>query len=73
MQYIALFLLLRGHHSVGHAIGYWVLLCLLYQIVLGCFMGALVGLMARKLLKFSKRRELIDRESMVSGRAEWKD
>lgn len=29
-------------------------------------MGAIVGIIARKLLKFSKRRELIDRESMVS-------
>ncbi|GAA6037492.1 hypothetical protein JCM8097_008215 [Rhodosporidiobolus ruineniae] len=64
--YLALFLLLRDHHSVGHAIGYWVLLCLLYQIVLGCIIGAVVGVAARKILKFSKRRELIDRESMVA-------
>ncbi|GAA5973897.1 hypothetical protein JCM11641_001205 [Rhodosporidiobolus odoratus] len=64
--YLALFLLLRDHHSVGHAIGYWVLLCLLYQIVLGCIIGAAVGVAARKILKFAKRRELIDRESMVA-------
>lgn len=57
---------MRGTHSIGHAIGYWFLLCLFYQIVLGCIMGAVVGILARKLLKFSKRRELIDRESMVS-------
>ncbi|GAA5876841.1 hypothetical protein JCM8547_002405 [Rhodosporidiobolus lusitaniae] len=64
--YLALFLLLRNHHSVGHAIGYWFLLCLLYQIVLGCIIGAVIGVAARKALKFSKRRELIDRESMVA-------
>ncbi|GAA5913902.1 hypothetical protein JCM6882_004391 [Rhodosporidiobolus microsporus] len=64
--YLALFLLLRNHHSVGETIGWWVLLVLLYQIVLGCFIGALIGVVARKILKFSKRRELIDRESMVA-------
>ncbi|GAA5830141.1 hypothetical protein JCM11251_006892 [Rhodosporidiobolus azoricus] len=64
--YLALFLLLRNDHSVGETIGWWVLLVLLYQIVLGCFIGALIGVIARKILKFSKRRELIDRESMVA-------
>ncbi|GAA5872541.1 hypothetical protein JCM1840_004833 [Sporobolomyces johnsonii] len=64
--YLALFLLLRDHHSVGTSIGYWVLLVLLYQIILGCIIGAAVGIVARKVLKFSKRRELIDRESMVA-------
>ncbi|SCV74667.1 BQ2448_7696 [Microbotryum intermedium] len=66
LQYLALFLLLRGHHTIGESIGWWVLLVLLYQIVLGCVIGAVVGIAARKLLKFSKRRELIDRESMVA-------
>ncbi|KPV73271.1 uncharacterized protein RHOBADRAFT_29016, partial [Rhodotorula graminis WP1] len=64
--YLALFLLLRGEHSVGSAIGYWIVLVLLYQIVLGIIIGAAVGIIARKILKFSKRRELIDRESMVA-------
>ncbi|GAA5822504.1 hypothetical protein JCM3770_002440 [Rhodotorula araucariae] len=64
--YLALFLLLRGDHSVGSAIGYWIVLVLLYQIVLGIIIGAAVGIIARKILKFSKRRELIDRESMVA-------
>lgn len=64
--YLALFLLLRGTHSVGESIGYWILLVLLYQIMLGIIIGAVVGIVARKMLKFSKRRELIDRESMVA-------
>ncbi|GAA5888311.1 hypothetical protein JCM16303_004202 [Sporobolomyces ruberrimus] len=64
--YLALFLLLRGTHSVGESIGYWILLVLLYQIILGIIIGAVVGIVARKMLKFSKRRELIDRESMVA-------
>ncbi|GAA5820293.1 hypothetical protein JCM10212_005861 [Sporobolomyces blumeae] len=64
--YLALFLLLRGTHSVGESVGYWILLVLLYQILLGIIIGAVVGIVARKMLKFSKRRELIDRESMVA-------
>ncbi|KAK4702140.1 sodium/hydrogen antiporter, partial [Phenoliferia sp. Uapishka_3] len=64
--YLALFLLMRQEHSVGTTIGYWILLVILYQIILGIFIGAIVGIAARKLLKFSKRRELIDRESMVA-------
>ncbi|KAM0751845.1 hypothetical protein T439DRAFT_220492 [Meredithblackwellia eburnea MCA 4105] len=64
--YLALFLLLRGHHSIGDTIGWWIVLVILYQIILGIFIGAMVGIIARKLLKFSKRRELIDRESMVA-------
>ncbi|KAM0789708.1 hypothetical protein ACM66B_006567 [Microbotryomycetes sp. NB124-2] len=64
--YLALFLLMREDRSVGKAIGSWIYLVLLYQIVLGTIIGAVIGIIARKLLKFSKRRELIDRESMVA-------
>lgn len=38
----------------------------MYQILLGIIIGAGVGIAARKVLKFSKRRSLIDRESMVA-------
>lgn len=61
-----MFLVLREGESVGASIGWWILLVCLYQIVLGVIIGALVGIAARKLLKFSKRRSLIDRESMVA-------
>lgn len=64
--YLALFLLLRDYHTPGEAVGYWFLLVILYQIVLGISIGAVIGIIARKLLKFSKRRKLIDRESMVA-------
>lgn len=65
-QYIALFLLLRGEHSVGQAIGWWFVLVVLYQIILGCAIGAVIGVIARKLLKYSKRRGLIDRGAFIS-------
>ncbi|GAA97135.1 uncharacterized protein L969DRAFT_16972 [Mixia osmundae IAM 14324] len=64
--YLAMFLLLREESSVGHSIGEWILTVVLYQIVLGVVMGAAIGIIARKLMKFSKRRNLIDRESMVA-------
>merc|ERR1711939_535224 len=64
--YLALFLLFREERSVGNAIGMWVALVILYQIVLGIIIGVIVGVSARKVLKFAKRRSLIDRESMVA-------
>lgn len=57
---------MREERGIGFTVGYWVLLILLYQIVLGIVIGAAVGILARKTLKFSKRRKLIDKESMVS-------
>ena len=64
--YLALFLLYRGDYSIGHAVGMWIVLVVLYQIILGVIIGSLTGIVARKVLKFAKRRALIDRESMVA-------
>ena len=64
--YLALFLIFRQEHNVGEAIGWWIVLVILYQIILGTLIGAGVGIIARKMLKFAKRRALIDRESMVA-------
>lgn len=64
--YLAMFLIFREDHSIGQAIGWWVVLVIMYQILLGVFIGAMTGIVARKVLKFSKRRSLIDRESMVA-------
>jgi len=64
--YFALFWILRGADPAGTAIGWWIVLVVLYQILFGICIGAFVGIMARKLLKFSKYRSLIDRESMVA-------
>ncbi|WWC99766.1 hypothetical protein V866_006671 [Kwoniella sp. B9012] len=53
-------------HSIGGAIGEWFYNILFYQIILSCLIGAAVGLIARKLLKFAKQRQLIDHESFLS-------
>lgn len=64
--YLAMFILLRSKdHSVGHAIGSWAIFILLYHILLAIIMGAVIGFFARILLRFCKRRLLMDNESMV--------
>lgn len=57
--YLALFLLLREEKSVGEAVGLWVALVLLYQIVLGIVIGASVGIVC--VLQSIARRLLICR------------
>jgi NhaP-type Na+/H+ or K+/H+ antiporter len=64
--YLSIFLLLRGDDSVGKTVGKWVYLVILYQIILGTAIGAVIGVLARKGMKFAKRRQIIDRESMVA-------
>lgn len=64
--YFAIFWSIRGEESIGHAVGWWVALILLYQIVLGIIIGSVVGIVARKGMKYAKYHDLIDRESMVA-------
>jgi NhaP-type Na+/H+ or K+/H+ antiporter len=37
-----------------------------YEVILGTIIGALLGYTARKVMKFSERRKLIDRQSFVA-------
>jgi len=39
---------------------------LAYQIVFGTILGALIGWAARKVMRFSERKKLVDRESFVA-------
>lgn len=61
-----MFFVLREEKGVGEVIGQWIYLIAIYQVIVGSVFGAIVGVLARKMLKFSKRRSLIDRESMVA-------
>ncbi|WAQ87901.1 hypothetical protein PtA15_9A25 [Puccinia triticina] len=58
LLYLAVFLLLRNNYSL--------LLGVLYHITVGIIMGVVTGMIARHTLKFCKRKELIDKESMVA-------
>ncbi|WVQ96326.1 hypothetical protein IAU59_003430 [Kwoniella sp. CBS 9459] len=62
--YIALYLLLDK--SPGHAVGEWFYMTWLYEIVLGCVIGGLLGFVARKFMKFAERKRLVDRQSYVA-------
>ncbi|RUP50487.1 Sodium/hydrogen exchanger family-domain-containing protein, partial [Jimgerdemannia flammicorona] len=62
--YIALFFL-REPDSPGGNIGRWFYLTWLYQILLSCVIGAVVGYLARKVLQLSEQRKLIDKPSFL--------
>ncbi|KZW00958.1 hypothetical protein EXIGLDRAFT_666780 [Exidia glandulosa HHB12029] len=62
--FIALYLTLDA--SPKHAVRDWFLITWLYQIVLSCVFGALIGFLFRYLMRFCERKELIDRQSYVA-------
>ncbi|KAI9361356.1 Sodium/hydrogen exchanger family-domain-containing protein [Pilaira anomala] len=61
--FFALFLI--SEPNVGTAIGKWVYITLLFQIVLSCIIGLVVGFIARKILQWSERNHLIDKPSFL--------
>ncbi|GAA5813344.1 hypothetical protein MFLAVUS_006821 [Mucor flavus] len=61
--FFALFLI--SEPQVGTAIGKWVYITLLFQIVLSCIIGLVVGFVARKILQWSERHHLIDKPSFL--------
>ncbi|KAI8335698.1 Sodium/hydrogen exchanger family-domain-containing protein [Chlamydoabsidia padenii] len=62
--FLAIFLI--NEDSVGSAIGKWVYITLLFQILLSCVIGAVVGWVACKVLQWSERKHLIDKPSFLS-------
>jgi NhaP-type Na+/H+ or K+/H+ antiporter len=61
--FLALFLI--SEPNVGTAIGKWIYITLLFQIVLSCIIGLVVGWVARKILQWSERNHLIDKPSFL--------
>ncbi|KAJ3541827.1 hypothetical protein NM688_g6037 [Phlebia brevispora] len=61
---ISLYLTLEA--STGTAIAKWFLIGWLYQVILGVILGAVMGLLFSKFMKFSYRKGFIDRESYVA-------
>lgn len=62
--YIALFLTLD--RSAGHAVGEWFYYTWVYEIIMGTLIGALLGWVVRKVMQFSERKKIIDRQSFVA-------
>ncbi|KIY51879.1 hypothetical protein FISHEDRAFT_56351 [Fistulina hepatica ATCC 64428] len=52
--------------SVRAAVGKWFLVGLLYEVILGIMLGAVIGLLFSYLMKFAHRKGFIDRESYVA-------
>ncbi|ETS60802.1 hypothetical protein PaG_04714 [Moesziomyces aphidis] len=63
--YLALYLT-QNRDNPKHAIAEWFYETWAYEIILGTILGALIGYLARKFMRFSERNKLIDRESFVA-------
>jgi len=61
--FLAVYLL--SEDSVGAAIGKWFYLTWLFQILLSCVIGLVVGYVARKILQWSERHHYIDKPSFL--------
>ncbi|KAI8882354.1 hypothetical protein K501DRAFT_221365 [Backusella circina FSU 941] len=61
--FLALFLI--SEPNAGTAIGKWVYTTCLFQILLSCVIGLVVGWVARKILQWSERNHLIDKPSFL--------
>lgn len=64
--YLALFLTVHRDNT-RTAIAQWFYDALAYQIIFGTILGALIGWTARKAMRFSERKRLVDRESFVAS------
>ncbi|KAI8062124.1 Cation/H+ exchanger, partial [Gongronella butleri] len=62
--FLAIFLI--GEDTVGVAVGKWIYVTCLFQIVLSCVIGVVVGYLARKILQWSEKHHLIDKPSFLS-------
>ncbi|KAI7886866.1 Sodium/hydrogen exchanger family-domain-containing protein [Mucor mucedo] len=62
--FLAIFLI--AEDDIGTAIGKWIYITCLFQIVLSCIIGVVVGYVARKVLQWSERHHLIDKPSFLA-------
>lgn len=65
--FLAIFLMERpGSGSINASLQHWIVTTWIYQILLACAIGALIGWVAKKTLKEAHRRQLIDHESFLA-------
>lgn len=53
--YLALYIIL-DQYNAGRAIKDWILISVLYEVVMGTVLGAVIGILWRKAIKFAERR-----------------
>lgn len=63
--YLALNLILHKGHSAEIAKD-WICVTVLYECVFGCILGATIGYVGRKALRFAEDNDLIDHESFLA-------
>lgn len=51
------------NRSIGQEIGWWIVDVWLYQIALSIAIGAVIGFLAMKSVKFAEQHNMIDHES----------
>ncbi|GAA6057769.1 hypothetical protein JCM3770_006835 [Rhodotorula araucariae] len=66
--FVAVYLMQRTAHdrSISESLQHWVVTTWLYQIVLSCVIGAVIGFVAAKTLKYAHSRQLVDHESFLA-------
>ncbi|PCH43876.1 hypothetical protein WOLCODRAFT_90572 [Wolfiporia cocos MD-104 SS10] len=64
--FLSISIYLSIDHSRREAVGDWFLIGWLYQVILGTFLGAVLGQLFCKLMRLSHRRGFINRESYVA-------
>lgn len=52
--------------TINNVLVEWVVEIWIYQILMACFLGGLIGFIGRKTLKEAHRRQLIDHESFLA-------
>ena|SRR5438105_3084129 len=53
--YLALYIIL-DQYNAGRAIKDWILITILYEVVMGTVLGAVIGVVWRKAIKFAERK-----------------
>lgn len=57
--------ILRLRPHAGEVVKEWICVIILYECILGAFVGFTIGYTARHAIKFAERKQLIDRESFL--------
>jgi len=62
--YLGLYIILDSY-SAGPAIRDWVLITVLYEVVMGSVLGALIGIAWRKAIKFAEKRFVLMENHLI--------
>lgn len=62
--YLALDIYLERHPR--EVVKHWFTLTILYEVLFGCVLGSVLGILGRKSVKFAERQGLMDRESFLA-------